>query len=777
MTRAMKISAYVAMGLLMAASTAAAQKKASTITSGGEITYRTQSQDQTEFGPTGSISSKWTEYRTMRNGTSIPSLKLWSTGGKVDFNLSAYNVQQKDQQYLGSLNAYGLGLKFNWNEIPHAMGNDARTIFTNTTPGVWTMSSTLRQALQAAVDLPGSGAATASNYIRFLPNYQSLLSPTFATADLMGIDGQRRTGNVELSLGKHLPFDVTFMYRNELKKGYRGQAGINENFRISPALQVGGPMDEETNDIGVRVAKTFDKGNAYVTINRNQYQNKIEQLIIDYPFQAADMPVTAASGSGTSAIGVTGGPSKEQAVMAPDNSANSLTAGFQLKFQRQTRLNVGIAMSERKQDALFYGYTAYSLATTTAMPRNSLDGKTNTTMLNVSFSSKPLTGVTVRAAYRKYDMEDKTDRFTTPGEFLGTAWAAAPAVSADAPHGFATNSGYDTKSSRLSASVSYDYKALTLEASGRSTSLERTFREAEKGTDKGMGLTAIYHFNDWLGFRGMYDKNTRTAEGTTVYGYQADEAPFTNTRIGGDLELSLPHGLEVSAGYIKRKVDYTDRPNRCYVVSGACATTTAVTTPIPNSPVGLLGTSYDSYTGQIDWTANDRLELGAYMTYEKDAQTNQWSSNPSAATYNLVNYAGSNKTNTYGGHATLQVIPEKATLMVNGLSQKVDGFMGITAPNAAGSFNTARAGFTPSGAQSVDDWDDTQITTVTAQLDYSLTKTWTFGLGYLFEKYDYKDPYVVLNNELLPSATIFEMKPNDGKYTAGQVYAKLTVKF
>jgi hypothetical protein len=773
----MKISAFVAMGLLMAASTAAAQKKAPTITSGGEITYRTQTQDQGEFGPTGSTSSKFTEYRTIQNGTSIPSLKLWSTGGKVDFNLSADNIQQKDQQFLGTVKAYGFGLKFNWNAIPHAMGNDARTIFTNTTPGVWTMSSTLRQALQTAVDGPGSGASSTTNTIRFLPYYQSLLAPTFATADLVDLSGQRRTGNVELSLGKHLPFDVTFMLRNDAKKGYRGQSGINENFRISPALQVGQPLDEVTNDIGVRVAKTFDMGNAYVTFNRNQYQNKIEQLIIDFPFQAADALVVAAQTASPSAIGATGGPSKEQAVMAPDNSANSITAGFQLKFKRQTRLNVGVAMSQRTQDALFYGYTAYSLATTTAMPRNSLDGKTNTTMYNLSFSSKPLDGLTVRAAYRKYDMEDKTDRFTTPGEFLGTAWAATPAVSAEAPNGFATNTPYDTKSSRLSASVSYDYKALTVEASARSTSLERTYREAEKGTDKGMGLTAIYHFNDWLGFRGTYDKNTRTAEGTTVYGYQADEAPFTNTRIGGDLELSLPHGLEVSAGYIKRKVDYTDRPNRCYVVSGACATNTAVTTPIPNSPVGLLGTSYDSYTGQIDWTANDRLELGAYMTYEKDAQTNQWSSNPSAATYNLVNYAGNNKTNTYGGHATLVVIPEKATLMVNGLSQKVDGFMDITAPNAAGSFNTARAGFTPPGAQDVNDWDDTQITTVNAQLDYTLTKTWSFGLGYMFEKYDYKDPYVVLNNELLPSATIFEMKPNDGKYSANVVYAKLTVKF
>jgi hypothetical protein len=789
MTHAKKISAFVAMGFLMAVSTATAQQKASTITSGGEITYRTMTTDQGEFGPNGSLSSKWSEYRSLPNGASISSLNLWSSGGKIDFNLTGRNIQQKDQQFLGAVNALGMNLKFNWNDIPHEMGSGARTIFTNTTPGVWTMSSTLRQALQTAVDQPGSGASSTTNFIRFLPYYQQLLTPTFATADLFDLNGQRRTGNAELSLGKHLPVDVTLIYRNEAKKGYRGQAGINENFRISPALQVGQPLDEVTNDFGLRFAKKFDMGNAYVTINRNMYHNRIQRLIIDYPFQAVDAPAVVAQTASATAVGATGGPSSEQAVMAPDNSANTLAAGFQWKFPKQTRINAGFSLSERAQDAAFYGYTAYSLARTPtgtalpAMPQNSLNGKTNATSYNVSFSSRPIEGLDVRAQYRVYDLTDKTSRFVIPGIFLGggasatgpTGWSASN--TANGAQGFATADIYDTKSARLSATASYEFKDLTVEGQVHNTKLERTNREAEKGTDNGMAVTALYRFNDWVGFRGTYDKNTRTAEGTTIYGFQADEAPLSNTRIGGDLELSLSHGLELSAGYIKRKVDYTDRPNRCSVVSGACAATTVVVTPVPNSPSGLLGTSYDSYTGQIDWTMNDRVTLGAYMTYEKDAQTNQWSSNPSSATYNLVNYAGTDKTNTYGGHATVQLIPDKATLMFNGMSQKVDGFMGITAPNALGSFNTARAGFTPPGAANVPDWDSSIIHTISAQFDYTLTKAWALGLGYMFEKYDYKDPYTVLNNELLPVSTVIFMKPNDGMYSANLVYGKMTFKF
>ncbi|MHB1311171.1 MAG: MtrB/PioB family outer membrane beta-barrel protein [Gemmatimonadaceae bacterium] len=775
MTYATKISAFVAMGLLMAVSTATAQqKKAPVITSGGEITYRALGQDY------GVESSKFTEYREVPNGTSIPYMNLWSSGGKVEFDLSAYNVQQKDQQYLGKVSAHGLGLKFNYNSIPHAMGNNARSIYSQTAPGVWSMSTTVRQALQNAVNVPGSTTRT-------LPTYQALLAPSFASANELDINGVRRTGNVELNLGNRLPLDVTFMYRNEFKSGSRGQAGLNENFRISPAMQVAGPLDEVTNDFGVRAARNFARGNAYVTFNRNMYDNRIEALMIDYPFQAFDAPVTAAVGT-TVLSG--GGPSRERAVMAPDNSANTATAGFLLKFKKQTRINAGMSVSSRMQDATFYGFTAYSLARTTAgvdastnaaMPQRSLNGKTNATTYNVSVSSRPIEGLDLRAQYRVNELTDKTKRFLVPGDVLGVAWSGASATAAD-PYGFATANVYDTKSSRFTASAAYDFKALTVEGQVRSAQLERTAREAEKGTESGMGVTALYHYNDWVGFRGTYDVSKRTAKGETIFGFQADEAPITNTRTGIDVELSPLGGLDLSFGYIRRNVDYTDRPDRVVVASGVPVAGVAA---FPNTPSGLLNSKYDSYTGEINWVATDRVEVGAFATYEKDARTDQWSTTTgsAAAGYkvnNLVSYAGSDKTNTYGGNAVIHVVPEKATLIFNAVSQKVNGLMDITALETGSFYTPGRTTLIPAGqggAKDVDDWDDTEINTLSAQFDYTMTKAWTIGVGYTYEKYDFSDAYVVPNNELLTTSTIIQMKPNDGAYKVNLVYAKLNFRF
>jgi len=139
MTCAIKISAIVAMGLCMAAATAAAQKKAPAITNGGEIAIGTV------VLPEGVRSSKFTEYREVPGGGYIPFVNLWTKGGKFDLNLRGHCVPAKDQRFNGDLSAYGFGLKFEWNQIPHNLGNDAHLMFANTAPGIWSMSSTLRQ--------------------------------------------------------------------------------------------------------------------------------------------------------------------------------------------------------------------------------------------------------------------------------------------------------------------------------------------------------------------------------------------------------------------------------------------------------------------------------------------------------------------------------------------------------------------------------------------------------------------------------------------------------
>ena len=75
--------------------------------------------------------------------------------------------------------------------------------------------------------------------------------------------------------------------------------------------------------------------------------------------------------------------------------------------------------------------------------------------------------------------------------------------------------------------------------------------------------------------------------------------------------------------------------------------------PIPGTPSGLLEAKYDSFTAEVAYNPSERVELDAYYTYEKDATTNQWSTTTGVNLNNLLNYAGTDKTDTFGLNASL----------------------------------------------------------------------------------------------------------------------------
>ncbi|MDO8836433.1 MAG: MtrB/PioB family outer membrane beta-barrel protein [Vicinamibacterales bacterium] len=752
----MTVTALLAMGFLVASSFAAAQD-APAGTSGGQITIGA-------LGVNNVASSKFTEYREVPKGMSIPYANLFSKTSSLDFYLDAHNVRQTDQRYTGWFNTSAVGLSFDYNQTPHNMGNDGRTILSELSEGVWGMSQALRLYHQNTI----AATPTAGRTVLF---YDSLLGPTFAAANSVDISGVRKRGTAELDLGAKLPIDLTFTYMRELKTGYRGAGGGGVYSTVSSVIDVPEPLNEITQDIGVRAAYNFKAGNVYAGFVRNIYNNRAETLTIDNPFQAFDAPFVSS----------VGGASRARWINAPDNEASTGNAGFLLKFAKQTRLGGRVALATWTQNAAFHPFTINSaLLTSTGARADSLstlqqpsfDGKINTTTMNVTFTSRPITGLGLRAHFRSYDLTNKTNRFIITGDAGGTpdrTWSVVT-PSAGAPYGHATANVYDSKTTRFNASASYDIGALTLEGQVRSAKLERTSREADTGKDNGFAFTALFHANEWLGVRGTYDQAKRTAEGHTVYGFQADEAERETTRTGVDIEVTPMAGVELSFAYFRRDVQYTNRPNRVQVTGGVPV---AGAQPIPGTPSGLLEATYDSYTGEINFLPNARVELGAYYTYEKDATTNQWSTTTGANLNNLLNYAGTDETNTFGVNAAVQLVPEKWTFSFNAMRQKVDGLMDVTA-NPTGAFFTARA--TVGGPQDIADWDDTKLTTVAAQLDYAVAKAWTLSAGYMYENYDFSDAFSS-GDLLMPQSILIFMKANNSGYDANVLYAKLNYRF
>jgi hypothetical protein len=752
MMRELRTTAFLAMVLLMASSIVAAQGgPAATV--GGQVTLSLLGREDVS-------SSKFSEYREISKGVSVPYLNLFAWKGDTGFTLWADNLSRSDQRYSGTASLPFVGVAFDYNQIPHNMGNDAHLIWQETSPGVWSMSSTLRQAIGSTANakLPTSG--------RTYDFYNSLLAPTFSSAQPIDLTALRQRGTVTVDLGKKLPFDLAFSYMRERKSGTRGPGGGDVVSAVSSIVDVPEPLNELTQDYSIRAAYNFKMGNVHGSLHRNLYNNQAETLLIDNPFQPYDV---AYNNSTTNPLG---GPGTIRITNAPDNEATTGSAGFLLKFKRQTRIGGDFAMARWTQNAPFYPYTSNSTILTSSgqnassvssLQQSSLNGKINTGTVNVYLTSKPIEGLGVRLRYRSYDLTNKTSRWVITGDAATSpdrSWSTVSAT-ADEPYGHATANPYDTTSKRFDASVSYDIKALTLEGSFFNNSLTRTNREAESGKDRGYGVAAVFHAHDLVDVRAFFNQAKRTAVGTTTYGFQEDEAERKMTVAGVDLEVTPVPSLGLTFAYFRRNVDYPNRPLK--IASNAETTS------------GLLWTKYDTLTGEVDFTPNPRVELNAYYTYEKNLATNRWSTLLSGALNNLLNYEGSDKGNTFGVNGVFHVVPEQWTLTVLATSQKIDGLMGITA-NAAGAFYTARASLNPPGPQNIGDWDDTTLTTVGVQIDRQVGKAWKLGVGYAYEKYDFSDAYTS-GTTMMPTAVYIFMKPDYGPYKVNVAYAKLTYRF
>jgi len=274
----------------------------------------------------------------------------------------------------------------------------------------------------------------------------------------------------------------------------------------------------------------------------------------------------------------------------------------------------------------------------------------------------------------------------------------------------------------------------------------------------------------------MFGQLKRTADGETLYGFQADEAERETTRAGLELELTPFNALGFTFSYAHWNHDYPNRPDRI-AVSGGVPVPGAQ--PIPGTPSGLLEASYDTYTVEVDYTPSERTEVGGYYTYEKNESTNQFSTTTGVNLNNLLNYAGSDRGDTFGAYAMFQFVPDKWKFSLRLSRQEVDGLMDVTAREAGSFYTPGRTTVIPpgtGGAQDITDFDDTELTTFITDLAYTFAKAWTWSVGYAYEKYDHADAFSD-GTTMFPQSVLFFMKADDGPYEANIGYTRLIYRF
>src|SRR4029077_4962602 len=84
-------------------------------------------------------------------------------GSRNYFALQSQRTLYRDQSYFATFGQYGkFKIQFRYDEIPHTYTDTARPLFTQTSPGVWSFPTLIRQALQAPL-APGTSLASIIN--------------------------------------------------------------------------------------------------------------------------------------------------------------------------------------------------------------------------------------------------------------------------------------------------------------------------------------------------------------------------------------------------------------------------------------------------------------------------------------------------------------------------------------------------------------------------------------------------------------------------------------
>lgn len=726
-----------------------------------------------EFGLSGvetdTLSSRFREYQAVPTGVVVPNLRF-AGNQKFWYDVLGENVLQRDARYRAVAEPGGIGLEAEFVKIPHSFGNAGHTLLQQTEAGVFTMSDSLQQAFQDAIKKQYDSSRPGVNYA-FL---SKLVAPSLADAPAVDMALLRERGQAEIRLARDKPWDVRLTYFQEKRRGTRPGG---TSFGFGNVVETPEAIDYRTRDFGIsgewRRSSLLLRG----SFHYNDFDNHNPTQTFDNPFRivdSTDASAYSAPGSGSIAGAATG-----RIALPPTNSAVTGSLGFLVKFRSNSRFSTDATVGEWRQDAAFMPETTNSAI---AVPDQglpaSLDGRIKTFTLSSALTSQPARGLHLAARFRRYDMTNDTPRIS-----LHEGYVRFDAVFEDIPR---ISVPYGNTTEALSLSASYDIGSVTVEGGYKLDRWDRTFRETER-TNQNVGyLKADVRALDWLVLRATAEKGSRSFDGLDLErsehaSYLEPESPVNLLAIPPETRQIdgtplCPTGTTCNLRYDQAEKDIQRLGGLLILSPGGKATITLSylngKDDYEKSLFGLTSFESESITAEVDYTPTDRMNVYAFYTRENLSAFLRGRQSGATVSGNPLDtwIADMNdEVDSFGGGATLGLVKEKMELKLYGNYQKVDGNNDISSPPGGAPAN-ARAAV--GGVAGIPMFDDTKLSTVSADLAYRATKQLVVGLGGWYQKYTLRDSGTSGLPNYAPGS--FFLAADDSDFTAKVVYVRAT---
>lgn len=478
-------------------------------------------------------SSKFSEYRDLNKGFFVRRLDL-----DLDSILSHryflhYRTRQtilKDQSHLLDAGRYGrFRFQFRWDQEPHYFSNTARTLFRESSPGVFTIPETVRSTLQTTPgELPSFLSGTPLIYPR-LRRHIGASSFTYTPTD---------------------DWTFQFQYSREKQTGSRPFGTTTNSFTTQ--LEFPEPIDYRTHAITASAEYAKTRWGVQFNYSGSIFNNKVSELVWDNPFRLTD---------------ALNGTSRGRLDLYPDNTAHIITIAGAVNLFKSTRLMASIARGWMFQDDPFLPFTINSAVTgVPALPASSLKGEKDTLAMNYTLSSSAIPHLPLTVRYRSYDLDNDTPSLTF-SDYVRTDGSLGGAVRRSLP--------YEFNRKNLDASVSWEFmKNSAVKFGYEWERYERKHRDAERTDEHSAGVSIDFVPKNWLLLRTSYRHSNRLptsyeaneesfplGEGPTALGQIEGLRKFDEARRGRDraealVQIDPTDTLSFSASYGTIQDDY-----------------------------------------------------------------------------------------------------------------------------------------------------------------------------------------------------------------------------
>lgn len=698
-----------------------------------------------------SDSSRFHEYRDVPKEPVLPGFRLLGAG-TTSYSLTGTNIARADQRYTFMLRNGAVNVTADYNQIPHRFGL-GRTLEQPTSRGTFEISDALQQVFQTRIEQQFATSKAGVNFA-FL---NALVTPSLAVMTPIDVSLQRKRALLDVGfLPDRTDADAHVTYFVESRSGSRG-AGTS--FGFGNGIETPEPINYMTRDVGLSTEYLFGAALVRGSLHVNDFKDTLLSYTFDNPFRFTSSTDPAAYTS--PGAGSINGPSFGRIGLPPSNSAVNANVGLLYKLPANSRLTVDAGLGRWRQDESLIPYTSNTAITAplnasdiSTLPAGSFNGKIDTDSEALTFSSRPVSHLSLNASYRRNNRDNKSDRITFPGYVrFDAVWESIPRISVP----------YSVRTNRGDVYGSYDFRLVRLEAGFRNEQIHRTFRETDRTTENVGHVAADIRPASWATLRTTFEFGHRNFN--TYEFERSEDASFATPQT----PTNLPdlRRFDQAAKDINRVITML----QLTPLGGNASVSVSYLHNLDKynkTQYGLIRQKNDSFNVEGDYTPTDRWNAFAFYSREDFTsfqRGRQSGATPSTNPLDDWTANNSDKANTIGVGGTIGLVPEKLDLHLLGRYQKVNGAADLFSP----------PGGTPDIAVPIPNVDDTKLWTTSAELSYRLTKTVDLALGGWIEKYTLSDAQSTGLVNYVPGS--FFLAANDGDYRGNVFYIRATYHF